>query len=195
MKRLTLIKALANKDLYSARHSLRVARMARLIGVAMALPDDELDALTIGALLHDVGKLAIPDPVLNKPARLTRSERSLMRLHPIYSAAMLLSAGAPERYTAIAAAHHERWDGTGYPLGLRGDGIPRAAQIVAIADTWDAMTGDRVYRPGCGAEQAMTTLDDERDSGQFQPRLVIRFLQLARVGDVIPGPTKSTPYR
>ncbi len=178
MKRLTLIKALANKDRYTAQHSLRVAQTALLLGRSLALPQTLLETLTIGALLHDVGKLAVPDPILNKATPLDEPECRIMRLHPIYSAALLLRAGAPEPYAAVAAAHHERWDGGGYPLRLRGEEIPLAARVVAIADTWDAMTGDRVYRQGLPVERATAILRAERDGGQFQPELLDRFLDL-----------------
>lgn len=178
--RLKLIGNLATKDPYTAHHSVRVAHHALELGRVLRLPQRHLEILTLGALLHDVGKLAIPDPVLNKRSPLDGRERAMMRLHPLYSAALLLRAGAPQVIAAVAASHHERWDGTGYPLGLEGDEIPLDARIVALADTWDAMTGGRVYRGALTIERAAEMLWDERLSGQFQPGLLERFLHLVR---------------
>lgn len=178
MRRLTLIKNLAAKDPYTAHHSTRVAQLALMLGRNIGLSQRALEILTLGALLHDVGKLAIPDPILNKRSALDEREFDVVRLHPLYSATLLLRGGAPREVAAIAATHHERWDGGGYPVGLRGKEIPFDARIVALADTWDAMTGGRIYRGAMEARVAAERLRDERMKGQFQPLLLDRFLRL-----------------
>jgi len=175
-----LAKALQAKDAYTAQHSGRVARFSVLLGRRLGLPEEQLRLLKQGALMHDLGKISIPDGILNKPASLTEEEFEIMRGHPVATAAIMRPLKRFKVFAEIAAWHHERWDGNGYPDGLRGEDIPLLARIVGLADTWDAMTGDRVYRKGMTWEQAIGIIAAERDHGQWDPQLVDVFVDMIR---------------
>jgi putative nucleotidyltransferase with HDIG domain len=123
------------------------------------LPDDALDVLRLGALLHDIGKIGVPDDVLGKPAALTPSEFELIRAHPVIGARILRSIPFLAAHLPIVELHHERPDGTGYPYGLVGDAIPLAARIVHVADAYDAMTSARAYRPARSPHEAIAELN------------------------------------
>ena len=176
----SLAKALEAKDAYTAQHSSRVTGYSLKLGQRLGLSVDELSLLKRGAMMHDLGKIGIPDAILNKPGPLADEEFEVMKTHPMETAAIMRPLKRFKAFTEIGAWHHERWDGRGYPDGLKGDGIPLLARIVSIADTWDAMTGDRVYRQGMAAEKALSILDGERDSGQFDPELLDTFLDIVR---------------
>lgn len=174
----SLLKALEAKDAYTSKHSARVARYSVLLGQALGLPEEELELLRKGALMHDLGKIGIADAILNKPSRLTEEEFAEMRKHPTHTAAIMRPLKRFKAFTDIAAWHHEHWDGRGYPDGLQGEQIPLLARIVSIADTWDAMTGDRVYRQGMPRAKAIAILEAERWQGQWDPELVGVFVAL-----------------
>jgi response regulator RpfG family c-di-GMP phosphodiesterase len=176
----SLAKALETKDAYTASHSSRVSRYAVRLARRLGFSDDQLKVLKQGALMHDLGKIGIADAVLNKPSALTDAEYEQIQRHPVYTAAIMRPLKRLAEHAAIAAWHHERWDGRGYPDGLKGEEIPLAARIVAIADTWDAMTGDRVYRRGMPVEKALAILTNEVESGQFEPQLLETFLEMIR---------------
>lgn len=175
-----LAQALEAKDPYTAAHSGRVSRYAVRLGQQLELDADQLALLKKGALMHDLGKIGIHDTILNKPAPLTDAEYSEMKKHPTMTAAIMKPLKRFSAFAEIAAWHHERWDGTGYPDGLTGDEIPLLARIVAIADTWDAMTGDRIYRPGMPVTKALSILESEQDLGQFDPELIRTFIAMIR---------------
>jgi putative two-component system response regulator len=176
---LEAIKALASavdaKDPYTARHSMRVTRLAFALADAIRLPPDERYVLELAAWMHDVGKIGVPDDILTKPAPLSPAEEAIVRLHPIKGGEIV---GQIEELSLVAAAirhHHERMDGTGYPDGLRGEAIPLTSRIIHIADAFEAMTADRSYRQGLGRGFAVAEL--RRHSGdQFDPELTRRFL-------------------
>lgn len=176
----SLAKALEAKDAYTAGHSGRVARYSVLLGRRCGLPSEQIELLKQGALVHDLGKIGIPDAILNKTSALTDEEYETMKMHPEHTAAIMRPLKRFKAFTEIARWHHERWDGNGYPDGLAGEEIPLLARIVAIADTWDAMTGDRVYRKGLPVEKALSIFEKERDSGQWDPTLVDLFVDLVR---------------
>ena len=146
----------------------------------IGLDDDTLEILRFGALTHDLGKIGIADEVLNKPGPLNPAETEIMRQHPAYSKSIMKPMVRFRAYAEIAGSHHENWNGSGYPEGLRGEDIPLLARVVAIADAWDAMTGDRIYRKGMPATKAIQILDAEKDDGQFDPRLIREFLAMLR---------------
>lgn len=175
-----LAKALEAKDKYTAGHSGRVAKYSVKLGRRLGVEDDELMLLRQGALMHDLGKIGIPDSVLNKPDKLTDLEYEQMRSHPTITAKIMRPLKRFKEFTDIAAWHHERWDGGGYPSGLKGEEIPLLARIVAIADTWDAMTGDRVYRKGIAVDEALSILEAEKDDGQWDPVLIREFIELIK---------------
>lgn len=177
-----LAKALEAKDAYTASHSGRVSRYSVRLGRRVGLPADQLALLKQGALVHDIGKIGIPDAILNKPSALTDEEYDIMRTHPELTSAIMRPLKRFKAFADIARWHHERWDGNGYPDGLAGEEIPLLARIVALADTWDAMTGDRVYRQGMPEAKALAILERERDSGQWDPHLVDLFVAMVRAG-------------
>ncbi|MEK6623455.1 MAG: HD-GYP domain-containing protein [Bdellovibrionota bacterium] len=177
-----LLRALQLKDLYTYEHSARVAHYSNKTGEELGLSKKELIKLELAALFHDVGKIGIPDSILQKPARLEESEFHLMKSHPEKTYQILLEfceeCGASSDFKEIALAalhHHERYDGRGYPSGLQGEQIPLYARIILIADTFDAMTSTRPYRKGLPYELAFAELK-EFSGDQFDSKLVQVFI-------------------
>ena len=155
-----LAEALEAGDPYVRNHSRRVARYASMIAERLGLPAEEVDRIRTAAAVHDVGKVRTPIEVLHKPGRLTDEEYAVIKAHPV-DGARLVEALGDERLTAIVRHHHERLDGRGYPSGLRGDEIPLGARIVAVADTFDAITSARPYRPASPHRKALDILIKE----------------------------------
>jgi len=156
----SLVTALETRDLYTRGHSERVTACALAIGVRMGLDPAALEVLEIAGLMHDVGKLGMPEHVLHKESGLSEVERVELRDHPVAGARIVGNIRHPsvDAITSIIRHHHEHVDGTGYPDGLAGEGIPLSARIVAVADAWDAMTSDRPYRAAMGAPEARERL-------------------------------------
>jgi len=150
--------------------SLRLAR-------AMDIPEADLIHIRRGGLLHDIGKLGVPDNILLKADELTDEEWEIMRKHPQFAYEMLSSIRYLQPALDIPYCHHERWDGTGYPRGLRGEEIPIAARIFAVADVWDAITSDRPYRKGWSQDEARRYIE-EQSGKYFDPQVVGKFFQL-----------------
>ncbi len=146
-------RALDLRDKETEGHTLRVTEMALSLARAMHLSEAELVHLRRGALLHDIGKMSIPDAILLKPAQLTAEEWEIMRRHPTYAYEMLSPIDYLRPALDIPYCHHEKWNGSGYPRGLRGEQIPLAARVFAIADVWDALRSDRPYRAGWPGER------------------------------------------
>jgi HD-GYP domain-containing protein (c-di-GMP phosphodiesterase class II) len=155
-----LAAELEARDPYTHGHSRRVARHAVVIAVRMGLPEHQVATIRAAAALHDVGKINTPRAVLHKPGQLTEVEVGLIELHPVDGAEIVSTLGDPE-LTAMVRHHHERLDGTGYPDGLNGEEIPLGARIIAVADTFDAITSTRPYRPARTHEAAMEILEAE----------------------------------
>jgi putative nucleotidyltransferase with HDIG domain len=155
-----LAAELEARDPYTHGHSRRVARHAVIIAVRMGLPEHQVGTIRAAAALHDVGKINTPRAVLHKPGRLTDVEAALIELHPVDGAEIVSTLGDPE-LTAMVRHHHERLDGTGYPDGLGGSEIPLGARIIAVADTFDAITSTRPYRPARTHQAAMEILEEE----------------------------------
>jgi HD-GYP domain-containing protein (c-di-GMP phosphodiesterase class II) len=175
----TLLLALREHDAYTYRHSLRTVRLSLLLGRACGLSAARLRVLCLGALVHDVGKLLVPGGVLHKPGRLTPVEWEAVRRHPEDGARLLREAAPSSPALRVVAEHHERWDGGGYPAGLRAGGIDVCARVVAVADAFDAMTSERPYRRAAGCEESAAEL--RRCAGtQFDPRIVEAFCRLRR---------------
>jgi len=151
----SLASALDARDTYTAGHSRRVSDYACAIAHKMNLPDNEIEVIRIGALLHDIGKIGIPDALLLKPGKLSPSEMAALREHPVIGRHILEGVQGFQNYLDIVELHHENWNGAGYPHGLKAEEIPLSARIVKVADTYDAMTSDRPYRPGMSHEQAL----------------------------------------
>lgn len=157
-------------------HSRRVSELAVSIGQAMELSNESQEQLKIVGLLHDIGKMAIDQGILNKSGQLTPQEWDDMKRHPQIGYSMLNSSPEVDELREYVLAHHEKWDGSGYPRGLVGEGIPRAARIIAIADAYDAMTSERVYKSALSQEQSITEIRD-RAGTQFDPCIAKIFVE------------------
>jgi HD-GYP domain-containing protein (c-di-GMP phosphodiesterase class II) len=172
---LALSEAVESRDPYARGHSARVARMAYDVGLRLDCKEARLRLLQLGGALHDVGKLAISDAVLNKPGPLTAEELVEVRAHPEIGARMVALDRALRPSLPGVLYHHERWDGAGYPTGRAGPEIPLEARILAVADSFDAMTSNRPYRAALRVEYAVEEID--RCAGtQFDPDVAVAFL-------------------
>lgn len=157
----SLIQALEARDRYTRGHSENVMRYAIAIAETMGLESDDIDVIRRAAMMHDVGKIGTPDAILRKPGPLTGGERRRIEEHVINGVRILEQMRTLEREIPLVRSHHERWDGKGYPDGLAGETVPLGARILAVADTFDAITSDRVYRKGRGVADAVRILREE----------------------------------
>jgi HD-GYP domain-containing protein (c-di-GMP phosphodiesterase class II) len=172
-----LAQAVEMRDEYTGGHTARVTSYSLMLAETLQVSAEDLERIQIGTPLHDIGKIGVSDAILCKPDRLTPEEYELMKLHTVKGDEILATIPDLESVRPIVRSHHERWDGRGYPDGLRGEQIPRLARIVAVADTFDAMTSDRPYRKGLPAEVAFAEI--EKQSGlQFDPECARAFLSL-----------------
>ncbi|HEX8337808.1 MAG TPA: HD domain-containing phosphohydrolase [Pyrinomonadaceae bacterium] len=174
-----LTSALETRDQETHGHSERVVNFSLRLGRELGLGEGQMRSLEFGSLLHDIGKIGVPDAILRKPARLTAEEWVKMREHPLHGSEILEGIDFLEGAARVVAQHHEKWDGSGYPLGLRGEQIDLNARIFAVADAFDAITSDRVYRRGRTYEAAVDELT--RGAGtHFDPRVVEAFIRVPR---------------
>jgi len=170
----SLAAAVEAKDSFTEKHTQRVGESARLIGELMRLPESDLDALYRGGIIHDIGKIGIPDAILLKAGPLEMEEQITMHAHPLIGEGILRPLHSGTNLRPIVRHHHERFDGTGYPDRLRGEQIPRLARIVSVCDAYDALINDRPYRAGIAPEKAMEVL--RRGAGtQWDPEVVSLF--------------------
>jgi putative nucleotidyltransferase with HDIG domain len=170
----SLARAVDSRDAYTGSHSERVAALAERIATHLGRPAEEIELTRLAGSLHDLGKLAIPEEILRKPGALTDAERLVLERHPQIGYRMLESLGV-EPIADWVLHHHERWDGGGYPDGLAGERIPIGARIIFVADAFDAMTSNRLYRDPMTHEEALREV--ERCAGtQFDPGAVQAFL-------------------
>jgi putative two-component system response regulator len=175
-----LVTALQAKHDYTGEHSRRVADVAIALARALGLTDEEVSCIELAALFHDIGKIGIRDTILNKPGLLTPDEFDHVKQHPLIAEQILAPIEDFSSLLSVVKHEHERFDGSGYPSGLRGEDIPLGARIIAIADTYDALVSDRSYRKGCAMTNAVAEI--RRCAGtQFDPRLVDTFIKV--VGD------------
>jgi len=172
----TMLKALDCKDHYTFGHSMRVAYFSLVTGRELGLSDEELKELELSAIFHDIGKIGTPDQVLNKPSRLTEEEFQIMKQHPEHSYEILKEYPMLEKIGRNARYHHERYDGRGYPEGMKGEDIPLLSRIILIADTFDAMTSTRPYRKGLDYSVAFEELEQFAGT-QFDPKCVAAFVE------------------
>jgi putative nucleotidyltransferase with HDIG domain len=195
-----LAHALETRDAETHGHSERVVTYSLRLGRELNLGKDQLKALEFGSLLHDIGKIGVPDAILRKPAKLNSEEWVKMREHPVQGQQILREIKFLEGAAKVVAQHHEKWDGSGYPFGLRDNEIDMNARIFAVADAFDAMTSDRVYRAGRPYEAAAAELD-RCSNQQFDPQVVDAFHRvpkedwddLRRRSIVRPQDTQSIP--
>jgi PAS domain S-box-containing protein/putative nucleotidyltransferase with HDIG domain len=170
-------RAMDFRDKETEGHTLRVTQLSVQIARSMGLSETAITHIRRGALLHDIGKMAIPDDILNKPAKLTEQEWVIMRKHPEYAYEMLWPITFLRPALDIPYCHHEKWDGTGYPRGLKGEEIPLAARIFAVIDVWDALRFDRPYRKGWTDAQTRKYIRTQAGK-HFDPQVVKVFLKL-----------------
>ncbi len=171
------VRALDLRDRETEGHTKRVTELTLIVAATLGFSDEELSHIRRGALLHDMGKMAIPDEILQKPGPLNLVEWEKMRRHPIYAYEMLSPISYLHRALDIPFYHHERWDGSGYPHGLKGEDIPLVARLFAIVDVWDALSTDRPYRKKMPRAEVVSYLCD--NSGKlFDPRLVDVFMSV-----------------
>src|ERR1700728_1412093 len=166
-----LALAIDAKDHTTHDHLQRVQLYATEIGKDLGLPPQELEALTAAAVLHDIGKLAVPESIISKPGKLTRYEFEKMKVHPVVGAEILERVEFPYPVVPIVRSHHEKWDGSGYPYGLRGEEIPIGARILSAVDCLDALASDRQYRRALPLDEAMAVVLDESGKS-YDPRVV-----------------------
>jgi putative two-component system response regulator len=181
-----LAKAVDAKDNYTEAHTERVASRARLLGANAGLSGTDLDDLYRGGMIHDIGKIGVPDAILLKPGPLDGEEMRIMRKHPVIGEEIARPLRSAAKLLHIIRHHHEKFDGTGYPDQLAGDDIPLVARIVAISDAYDAIVSDRPYRKGMSREKAVAILDRGAGS-QWDPELVPLFIRGLVEGEHEPG--------
>ena len=172
------------RDAYTLGHCDRLASYSVELGRHLGLPAEDLAALHRGGYLHDIGKVGIPDALLLKPTKLTTAEFETMKRHTVIGDRLCGELRSLKLVRQIVRHHHELFDGSGYPDGLRGNDIPLLAQIVGVADLFDAMTTDRPYRRALTPDQAVDTLTDEAERGLRRADLVDLFVSLARNGEL-----------
>ena len=163
---------LGSRDNYTSLHCLRVAALSRRTAKVLGFSSDELEVLELGCLVHDIGKIAIPDDVLLKPGKFDKKDRRIMNMHPVIGAGFLASRYPDDRLIEIILYHHERLDGSGYPSGLKGDEIPPLVRIVAVADIYEALVAKRPYKTPFGKEKALQILGEEAEEGRLDAGVV-----------------------
>jgi len=172
-------ESIESKDCYTQGHCVRVADLACILAERMGFDERTMFWFRIGALLHDVGKLIVPQEVLNKPGKLDDYEWRIMRLHPEAGVELLADIEFPWDVRPMVRSHHEKWDGTGYPDGLAGEAIPLSARILTIADVYDALTTTRSYRAGFSHEKTVRIMTEDAAKGHFDPAIFPLFLEWA----------------
>jgi putative nucleotidyltransferase with HDIG domain len=175
----TLRYTVEAKDTYTRGHSDRVSEYSVLIGQKLGLSEEDIKRLRVGGLFHDVGKIGVPDSILQKNARLTDDEYSEIKNHPTIGAHILSTASIFQDILPIVKHHHERYDGNGYPGRLKGNEIPYLARIAAVADSFDAMTSRRVYRDSLPIDVVIAELEKNKGT-QFDPEIADAFLDILK---------------
>lgn len=179
----SLFRLLKNRDPQTELHSQRIGNLAVLVGHQIGLTEKQLQTLFQSALLHDIGKIAISDHILFKTGKLTEEEWQVMYQHPHYAAEIITTLGLNQSIADIALHHHEKWNGEGYPNGLKGDQIPIESQIISLVDVWDAIQTDRPYKSAKSSEFALNFIL-EQSGKMFSPALVEVFDQMIKTGKI-----------
>ena len=181
----TLARAIEERDPYTRGHCDRLSRYASTLGQRMGLDAEEVRALRQGGIVHDIGKVTVPDGVLKKNGRLTQTERDVMQQHPLSGVHICQPLRTFEDVLPIIRSHHERLDGTGYPDGLKGEEIPTTARILSVVDVYDALTTDRPYREASSREAALEVIGEEVDMGWWDPAVFAEFSKLIQEEDIL----------
>ncbi|MEO8593580.1 MAG: HD-GYP domain-containing protein [Candidatus Solibacter sp.] len=174
----SLGRMIEQRDRHTAGHCERLAYSGVALGVAMALDSESLVSLYVGGYLHDIGKVGIPDSILFKPGRLNTEEWHIMRLHPVRGEEICRPLASLEKVLPLIRNHHERWDGTGYPDGMRARQIPLLARVLQVVDIYDALTNPRPYKHDLSGERALEILKEESDRGWRDREIVELFTRL-----------------
>lgn len=182
---LSLALSIESKDRMTAGHSERIAQYAAQLGDILGLSEEDLNVLRVASLVHDIGKIAVPDSILFKPDRLNSDEAVVIRRHPVVGESICAPMKSFRHVLPIIRHHHERMNGSGYPDGLEGESIPLLARILQIADIYDALTTDRPYRRALSPECAMAVLFQEAGGGLLDQELVTHFSHISR--SIVPG--------
>lgn len=186
---LALSRAIEARDPHSSGHAERVSIVAEVLAARLGWDEADIDVLRTGASLHDIGKLRVPERILRKPGPLDEQELAEMRRHPEEGARMVARHRSLQLVVPGVLYHHERWDGGGYPVGVRGEAIPAEARVLAVVDAFDAMTTDRAYRRALSEAAAVVEL--ERCAGtQFDPEIVGVFAEAWRDGSLAVASTR-----
>jgi HD-GYP domain-containing protein (c-di-GMP phosphodiesterase class II) len=189
-----LVRAVEAKDPYTAGHSERVMQYALWCADELELGPYERRILEMGCLVHDIGKIGIPDNVLTKPGQLTDEEFALIKKHPEYGAAIVRNVELFRECLPIILWHHERLNGTGYPDRLKGDEIPFLVRIASLADVFDAMTSTRSYRVGMPLEKVMRIIEEDTEKGHFDPEVVEAFKRVIARNGIIAQNDIESPF-
>lgn len=171
------VRLLSLRDHETAGHCLRVAQMAVFLASELGLDEQEQKMIRRCGLVHDIGKIGVPDSILNKPGPLTEDEYMIIRKHVEYAKAALDPIDILKPIISIIVCHHERWDGLGYPAALKGEEIPLAARILSVVGVWDALRSDRPYRPAFPEAKAAQIMREQRGKS-FDPKVVDAFLRI-----------------
>jgi len=180
---ITLAIAIEAKDRYTKGHSERVGKLSRRFAGFIGLSSTEQDLVNKAGIIHDIGKIGIKEDLLQKKAHLSKEELELIRQHPVIGENICKPLSSLKATLPAIRHHHERWDGNGYPDGLKGDEIPLIARILGIVDGFDAIISERPYRKGISVDMALERMELERDDGQWDPTLLQRFIEMMRRGD------------
>lgn len=183
---LSLARSIEAKHCLTDGHSDRLAEYALQLGENLGLGEEDLEELRLGCLLHDIGKVAVPDSILLKPGRLNTQEVEVMKQHPITGEQICAPLKSLRPILPLIRHHHERMDGTGYPDGLYSGEIPLKARILQVADVYDALINDRPYREALSSEEALEILRQEAMHGWLDASLVCRFSQICQMGELVP---------
>ncbi|NLA57426.1 MAG: HD-GYP domain-containing protein [Firmicutes bacterium] len=190
---MTLLNTLFEKNPREEQHSERVAELCVLIGKSLGLNREQLEELKLTGLLHDIGKIVVDEAILNKATNLDEREWKHIQRHPVVGYRLLNFVPGMSSVAAAILAHHERWDGTGYPRGLKGEEIPVNARIVAVADAYDAMVSFRPYRNSLTHEEAVEELQ-QRSGTQFDPRIIQAFVTDVAKEKALDGVSRQRVY-
>jgi putative two-component system response regulator len=178
----SLARSIEGKDPYTHGHCERLAEYSARLGEHLQLPEEQLIALRRAGVVHDVGKIAVPDAILLKPGRLTAEEWTLIKEHPVVGERICAPLKSFRMVLPIIRHHHEKYDGSGYPDGLRGDTIPVAARVLQIVDVYDALTNERPYKKAFSTADALQTMKEEVAKGWWDPQIFDQFNQLVTSG-------------
>jgi putative two-component system response regulator len=173
-----LARSIEGKDPYTEGHCERLSVYGEKLGRELGLPPEQIDALRTAGIVHDVGKVAVPDAILLKPAKLTPEEIEVMRKHPVVGEDICKTLKSFKLVLPIIRHHHERRDGTGYPDGLAGDDIPLTARVIQVVDVFDALTTERPYKPALSIEEALDIMQDEVNKGWWDPEIYSTFRRI-----------------